>query len=78
VRQILGIQTVTSGKARFLRTVYVAILDLMRLKFLSVVPESRSRRALVSAFMPWVGMQAFAAAMTGAPALVDRSTKGNP
>jgi len=50
----------------------------MRLKLLSVVPESRSRRALVLAFMPWVGMQAFAAAVTGAPALVDRSTKGNP
>jgi len=36
MRQLLGIQTVTSGKARFPRKVYGAILGFMRLKFLSV------------------------------------------
>jgi len=36
-RRFLGIQTVISGETRFLRTVYGAMLGLMRLNFLSVV-----------------------------------------
>ena len=36
-RKFLGIQTVISGKTRFFRTVYGAILGFMRLERLSVL-----------------------------------------
>ena len=39
-RRFLGIQTVMSGKTRFFRTVYGAILGLMRLNFLSVIRQA--------------------------------------
>jgi len=38
-RRFLGIQTVISGKTRSIRTVWGAILGLMRLEVLSVLPD---------------------------------------